>query len=160
VFAVCLAETVAIIGFRKRNGAVIWRDPNHRAAQFVAPAVVPGITLAVIFAADGFDLFPLIITIVVVGIPAFAFGLKSFYHGIYDNRVIGKEFVCEWRDVERVIVMDDCLRIVDRNRGAIEFRVGGAEAVAVARRIRGRADVEVESTVKNPDNSVGALERM
>lgn len=144
LFVISIVELWAITSFRKRNGSIIWRPRKPRFSAFM-PFLIP-IVIIIIFAftVHALKYIPFIVAICFVAILCLAGAMRNIFYGLYRNRVIGDQFVSEWSDIEKVIILDDRLRLVNSTRGAVDFEMNPSQIEEIVTKIQHLVSVEPE----------------
>ena len=125
IVGIACFEIFQIVRFKKKNGNVIWK-PKRKIVQQVFPFALPIFILCIVtifvFQNRVID-FLLIAIFLIIFIPFISGILKQVYFGIYEIRIVGDQFVTEWDKIENIFYVSDGIRIVDRSRGVIEFKM-------------------------------------
>ena len=151
ILAMAATEILAITATRKRNGSVVWKPSKVSAAAVFQAAFTPAMMVFVVVVSGTWTELIIIVMIAVVSIPFIPPMLRALYHGIYEKRLVGDQFVSDWNQIERVIVMPDRLRLVDQERGAMDFMVGRNDVLAVLKSVRMLAPTAIEERSQNEE---------
>ena len=138
LLGIAIVETYKIVSFKKKNGSVIWK-PKCNVPRVIALWITPIFVISIVFAfsllSKSVSYISLLVVLLILT-PMFSSILKKIYFGIYEDRIVGDQFVSDWREIEDLIFDEDRIRIIDKTRGAIEFPMD----IEVIKKIRSRIE--------------------
>jgi len=140
IFAVTCMEIGRMVSFRKKNGAVIWRPGGRRLKAllpYLAPIAFMVFVITLSTGSHGLDLV-LLVLLTIMFLPHVAWALRTAFFGIYESRIVGDQFVSEWREIEKIIPLEDRIRLVDKTRGAVDFLIDERVLPTVIQRVEKR----------------------